>query len=133
MCDLEAVWVCMLLLSALLLFPSGDGRVYVFVCFSQSCCQFHKPLLWVCQTVAYSHGEKQNEATATNTASLADSPRVVDKTDAQSEIRPYFTCVTNSHTIEIITDQYCFLVLTINTWSGITINIARQNTKYTII
>lgn len=84
--------------SALLLFPSGDGRVYVFVCFSQSCCQFHKPLLWVCQTVAYFHGEKQNEAMAANTASLADSPRVVDKTDARSEIRPYFTCVTISHT-----------------------------------
>lgn len=53
--------------------------------------------------------------------------------DAQSEIRPYFTCVTNSHTIEIITDQYCFLVLTINTWSGITINIAHENTKYSVI
>lgn len=109
-----------------LLFPSGDGRVYLFVCFSQSCCQFHKPLLWVCQTVAYFHGEKQNEAMAANTASLADSPRVVDKTDAQSEIRPYFTA-SPSVTPIIITDQYGFLVLTINTWSGVTINIAHQN------
>lgn len=93
MCDLEAVWVCMLLLSALPLFPSGDGCVYVFVfvCFSQSCCQFHKPLLWVCQPVPYFHGEKQNESTAAKTASLADSPRVVDKYGLISLISPTVT------------------------------------------